>query len=360
VGSLRRINDVDLDRRRKTRFSLGEDKVADEEEHIHAAMEVQLRVNFLDCRDGWVEESLDRCVGEQGVLDEIEKYRTRCFEVATQYLAIFNPSSSNQSPIMPWDRSPTPLTTYLLRRIQYFTDTFLPSRTSSLTSAATLRDVLDASVFFATSLGSRGSIGANFSPLLVPIFEDALIRIVTTPWNSGLTVLETSLFNSRMVFSAEGLLTLLPPEGNRLSGEDVDSHSLRPPREMLAYPPLARMTNAILTGVNELRRCALPGTFHVLQRELEVAISKTENLLKDHLRAVLRPGLRGDAKAIREAAAALEGAFDSTFREFWRMVLDVAMGLEVKMNDSIVSNIEEDKNNKVTVDQVANETVEAE
>eukprot|EP00587_Corethron_hystrix_P008550 CAMPEP_0113319364 /NCGR_PEP_ID=MMETSP0010_2-20120614/13583_1 /TAXON_ID=216773 ORGANISM="Corethron hystrix, Strain 308" /NCGR_SAMPLE_ID=MMETSP0010_2 /ASSEMBLY_ACC=CAM_ASM_000155 /LENGTH=309 /DNA_ID=CAMNT_0000176893 /DNA_START=140 /DNA_END=1069 /DNA_ORIENTATION=- /assembly_acc=CAM_ASM_000155 len=249
---------------------------------------------------------------------------------------------------MPWDKQPTPLTAYLLRRIQYFTNSFLPSRTSSLTNAATLRDVLDASIFFATSLGSRGSIGADFSPLLVPIFEDALVRIVTAPWIAGVAGLESTLQNARSS-TTKGLVVPLPPDSSRESSEgtaDADG-SVRPPREMLAYPPLARVTNAILTGLNELRRCALPGTFCSLRSELKSTVTQTETVLKDHLRAVLRPGLRGDVKSMREIATELEEKFKQLFVPFWMEAVDLAMGLEKEKEDIVFEESDQD-NGEVT------------
>ena len=70
-------------------------------EGVHAAIETRLQVDFLEARNVWLEEGVTTIGPAEAaavaisssdnkqILDGIERYRTRCFEIITQFLAIF-------------------------------------------------------------------------------------------------------------------------------------------------------------------------------------------------------------------------------------------------------------------------------
>jgi len=280
VTALRRLNGVELERRNN--------KSGDHDlEGVHAAMEMRLQVDFLEARDAWLEGGIAKigsaqaaaAASEKGgassktsaqaeqILDGIERYRTRCFEIVTQFLAIFRgsfaPSSSSSSNNQ--DHSFSLLSMWTARRVQ----TFLTSLNSNLIShvhdTATLRDALDASSFFASSMGR---VGADFQSLLAPIFEPLLTKIIVGYWSDGLNGMIETLKACRdagiagPLFGTETSSSKDSTDG--INVDDVDVQSSRtphPPRSLLALPPLARFLNAYLTGLNELRRCLLPGAF---------------------------------------------------------------------------------------------------
>ena len=72
--------------------------------------------------------------------------------------------------------------------------------------------------------------------------------------------------------------------------EMQSSRTPAPPRKLLALPPLARFLNAYLGGLNELRRCLLPGAFPAIRSAQGKLIADAKMALQANERAVLTPG----------------------------------------------------------------------
>ena len=343
VTALRRLNGVELERRNNKN---GEHDL----EGVHAAMEMRLQVDFLEARDAWLEGGITKIGSAQAaaasgkggassqtsaqaeqILDGIERYRTRCFEIVTQFLAIFRgsfaqstSSSSNQ------DHSFSLLSMWTARRVQ----TFLTSLNSNLIShvhdTATLRDALDASAFFASSMGR---VGADFQSLLAPIFEPLLTKMIVGYWTDGLNGMIETLKACRDAGIAGPLFgtetSSRHDDSDGIDVGDIDVQSSRtphPPRSLLALPPLARFLNAYLNGLNELRRCLLPGAFHSIRLAHNKLIADAKMALQANERAALTPGLRGEATKLREAAAKMKAEFDKCVEPYMKISLEVAVG----------------------------------
>ena len=363
VTALRRLNGVELERRNN---KSGEHDL----EGVHAAMEMRLQVDFLEARDAWLEGGIAKIGSAQAaaaaasdkggassrtsaqaeqILDGIERYRTRCFEIVTQFLAIFrgsfapSTSSSNNQ-----DHSFSLLSMWTARRVQ----TFLTSLNSNLIShvhdTATLRDALDASSFFASSMGR---VGADFQSLLAPIFEPLLTKMIVGYWSDGLNGMSETLKACRDAGIAGPLFgTETSSSKDRSDGinvDDVDVQSLRtphPPRSLLALPPLARFLNAYLTGLNELRRCLLPGAFPSIRLAHNKLIADAKMALQANERAALTPGLRGEATKLREAAAKMKAEFDKCVEPYMKNALEVALGsFDYAMAEADKARIEAEK-----------------
>lgn len=217
VTALRRLNGVELERQsRVNSVSHGVGGVVvvgggpDDLEKLHETMEWKLQVSFLEARDVWLEADASmsnnaaafmysnkgkggalKSVTEK-ILDGIDLYRTRYFEIASQYLAIFRSSPSySTKTVESSNRAYMLLSMWTTRRI----DTFLHEHLSKkclpqISDTATLRDALESATFFATSMGR---LGADFSPMLQSIFQRRLVAIVTSHWVDGLQVLENTL-----------------------------------------------------------------------------------------------------------------------------------------------------------------------
>ncbi|KAL7501308.1 hypothetical protein ACHAWT_011113 [Skeletonema menzelii] len=363
VTALRRLNGVELERRNN---KSGEHDL----EGVHAAMEMRLQVDFLEARDAWLEGGIAKIGSAQAaaaaasdkggassrtsaqaeqILDGIERYRTRCFEIVTQFLAIFrgsfapSTSSSNNQ-----DHSFSLLSMWTARRVQ----TFLTSLNSNLIShvhdTATLRDALDASSFFASSMGR---VGADFQSLLAPIFEPLLTKMIVGYWSDGLNGMGETLKACRDAGIAGPLFgTETSSSKDRSDGinvDDVDVQSSRtphPPRSLLALPPLARFLNAYLTGLNELRRCLLPGAFPSIRLAHNKLIADAKMALQANERAALTPGLRGEATKLREAAAKMKAEFDKCVEPYMKNTLEVALGsFDYAMAEADKARIEAEK-----------------
>lgn len=261
------------------------------------------------------------------LLDSIERYRTRCFEIATQFLAIFRTNTTINTSTK-YNNSLSLLSLWTTRRIQLFL-TSLSKQLVQVENSAALRDALDATVFFATSMGR---IGADFSSLLPPILEPQLVRIVTQHWRTGTDTLSKTLRVCRDAGVAGPLFH--DDEDNDHYDDDNNNNNSNttstpsPPRSLLALPPLARLLNAILTGLNELRRCLLPDTLPTLRQALAETLREAQSLLETNDKLVNVPGLKGEATKLRDVAKDLRARFESVLEPYCRTSLEVAFGAQ--------------------------------
>ena len=341
VTAVRRLHQIELEERGNNVQNL---------ERAHTAMEYQLQIDFLEARDVWVDNrrsgsSLDNNFEmsssgrprlhhphnpqDEPVLDAIERYRTRMFEVATQFNAIFR---AEQHPKQTQQSAATTklLSLWMARRVQLFhklLQTQLLSDVQQADATSGVRDCLEAAVFFATSLGR---LGGDFTPQLAELLESLVLQTVTQYWKDGVAQLQETLTVCRDAGVAGPLTAEQDDEDQDHDDDDDEASSLEepqaPPKKLLALPPLARFVNAVLTGLNELRRCLLPGLFPALRRALEAQLQAAQQLLRTNERAVMVPGLRGEAGALRDAAVALQTAWTELVEPYLRGSLEAAVG----------------------------------
>ena len=347
VTALCRLNSIDLERLQSR------DRVITE--RVFAAMELTLQVDFLEARDVWLEQppafnaSAISYSGETAVkhsaseqlLDTIERHRTRMFEIATQFNAIFrskqtshgSTSSSNPN-IHDGKLSLSLLCMWTTRRVNLFLKT-LATQLVLMEDSASLRDALDACVFFT---GSMGRLGADFTALLPPMFEDKLMMIVMKNWKNGTNQLAETLQICREagvaspLVSSTAMATSSDAAADAEGAEDRNSSSgvmMPPPRQLMAFPPLGRLVNACLTGLNELRRCLLPGIFPRLREALEKEfLLETKSILHAHERAVMTPGLKGDAAKLRSVAKEMKNITKTIIFPYVRGAVELSLGNE--------------------------------
>jgi hypothetical protein len=244
-------------------------------------------------------------------------YMNSVFEVATQYNAIFRAQTQSSSDSVPL------LSMWMARRVRSFMD-LLRIELSRMEDSASLRDALEASVFFANSMGR---LGADFTARLPEVFEPKMLSLVDSIWTQGFEQLRETLRICRDAGVASPLVS------QSLDAMEADpaldfapGGPLVPPRALLAFPPLARLVNAILTGLNELRRCLLPGIFSQLRSTLESLLAEIKRELMDNERAVLKPGFRGEAAQLRETAAKFKSIYSQTIDPYLRGSLEAALG----------------------------------
>jgi len=334
VTSLRRLNGVELER-----TGTSNKASAEELESVHAAMELRLQVDFFEARDTWLDSipsskiSDVKIIGQSELLlESIERYRTRCFEIATQFLAIFRSTTFTSSSAHDADLSL--LSLWTTRRIQIFL-TSLSKQVSKIDDCASLRDSIDATLFFATSMGR---IGADFHSLLPPIFEPQLVSIVISYWESGVEGLEKTLKVCREAGVASPLFAIMnqgnsdtQKEEEAVKNVDNKSSTPSPPRQLLTLPPLARFLNAYITGLNELRRCLLPGAFPALRQCFQDIMEDVRILLETNDKLVHTPGLKGEAPKLREVAKNMRKEYYACLEPYCRSSLDIAFGCFVEM-----------------------------
>ena len=192
------------------------------------------------------------------------------------------------------------LSMWISRRVNSFL-ALLSVRLTKIEDSAMIRDALEASVFFASSMGR---LGADFTARLPALFEPKMVSLVVSHWNEG----SQQLVETLRVCAEAGVASPLTSHVPETQSHPPPASLAEPqpaPRQLLATPPLARFVNSVLSGLNELRRCLLPGIFSALRSSLDEILSESLNVLKANERTVLAPGLRGDAKGLRECADVL-------------------------------------------------------
>jgi len=216
--------------------------------------------------------------------------------------------------------------------------------------SASLRDALEACVFFATSMGR---LGGDFTSMLSELFEPKMASLVVTHWKEGVSTLQETL----KVCRDAGVAAPLTSSTATSSGAAASPE--QPPRQLLTIPPLARLVNSYLTGLNELRRCLLPGIFGVLRMKLNRSLSTVKALLETNQRAVNTPGLRGEATQLREVATSMLVMFDKVIEPYVRGALEVALGDYAAAKEYLKKEIEEVKEEAVEEEEADEEETEA-
>eukprot|EP00752_Nemacystus_decipiens_P004544 g4148.t1 len=282
----------------------------------------------------------------QVLMDLIESSRSQWFEVATQFRAIFlsvdasvggpggsaaaartSPLSSPRGPqgamVAGSGRdSGDVLSLWLLRRVSAFVEQ-LKSLLPLVEDGGLLRSLLEECMFFGASMGR---LGTDFRGLLVPVFEERVTGAASGQWATASADFVVTLRDIAAIEAAggNGASLLHVPEKTSAAVEASSSSSslgLRsdsaveaekaaalallgdggglppPPRSLMAFPPVARLLNVVLTSFNQLREC-LP--------------SSVEDRLADTLVACFTDAFRGlaDLKktTLRTNAAAAAAA----------------------------------------------------
>ena len=238
------------------------------------------------------------------------------FEVATQYNAIFR--AQTNAP----EGSTSLLSMWCSRRVHSFLG-MVASQLQRMEDSAALRDALEASVFFSTSMGR---LGADFTAQLPALFEPKMLALVEVAWKDGPQHLEETLKVCRDAGVAAPLVSLNVPPDAAAPAPAAEGQPMAPPRSLMALPPLARVVNAVLTGLNDLRRCLLPGIFTRLRSSLEEIIAEVRSILSANEKAANAPTLRGEKKELREAAAKMRITFEEIVEPYLRGSLEMALG----------------------------------
>lgn len=246
------------------------------------------------------------------------------FEIATQFNAIFRAQSATRSGGNGTETSVSLLSMWTTRRVLSFLKIVATQLATSIDDSASLRDALDACVFLSSSMGR---LGADFTSQLPPLFEQKMLSLVLNQWTDGTTQFAETLKICRDAGVATPLVSSAVVSDND-SSLDSSSSSTAPPRQLMTLPPLGRLVNAFLLGLNELRRCLLPGIFATLRASLEEALRELKNILHAHERAVMTPGLRGDAVQLREIAKEMKGMTKNIVFPYLRGTLELSLGNE--------------------------------
>lgn len=215
------------------------------------------------------------------LLDLIEKNRTLWFEIGTQFRALFCSDDGTGN-----DTSELVLSTWLVNRIESFIS-LLHAHISTVNDGSALRDVLEAAMFFGASLGR---LGADFRPLLVPIFEQSLFTFVVSRWENAEAELAAALGLKKSLGSVLPLYAPAsrraddPPRVGSTAPQDPNEPP-EPPHSTLAFPVLAHILNVHLDTLNDLRQCAPLSLRDRLEARLKSTLVNMAKLFARHTEA---------------------------------------------------------------------------
>lgn len=165
-----------------------------------------------------------------------------------------------------------------------------------------------------------GRLGCDFTSMVLEIFEPKLVSLVVSQWKEGVSSLEETL----KVCRDSGVAS--PLTSSSIVSKTSSASLEQPPRQLMSNPPLARLTNAYLSGLNELRRCLLPSIFVTLRIELKRSLKTAKTALETNQRAVNAPGLRGEATKLREVAENMIITFENVIEPYLNGAFEVALG----------------------------------
>uniref|UniRef100_A0A7S3A3W6 Conserved oligomeric Golgi complex subunit 8 n=1 Tax=Rhodosorus marinus TaxID=101924 RepID=A0A7S3A3W6_9RHOD len=232
--------------------------------------EADIRRVFLQYRGKWMRSALQSTAAPsaQGLLERIsDDTRSMIFEIATQYRAVFLDEHDSQH-----DTGLSILHDWIVQGVENYVST-VETALKDIKDGAGLATVLQQSMYCGQSLGR---VGADFRPLLAPLFENAVERIYASS-------LEVALHRFRAMTSDynwpnKGNSTQVKETRRRVEA-NVDQHS--PPVEILEHSPLAVFTNGLLAAHNELRFCCPLSLERRLSKILENTLLGCVQVMRD-------------------------------------------------------------------------------
>lgn len=332
ISILRKLDSLFVDRRLAVeRFSSPEYSSMDDEEkdesrrNLLQFFETRLQMSFLEARSFWLKRSLERVAQGQspfgdlvdsiggGALDQLdsagdkvagssgnadskipkenlvgsygrciemlELCRTAWFAVVTQFVALFQDSSSIGLESAP---SKMLLGAWLTEQIhQLLCD--LKSLLPNILEGTSLRTVLEQTLLFAQRMGD---VGCDFSGLVLPLFEEVIVDRVELELKLSVSHFKSMIATERFtvevedafrdhiipLFSTDHLETAEQEAANPTgtgSGNITTDDELKYIAELMMYTPVAYLCNDALETINFLRECPLHSTRQKLLHKLE-------------------------------------------------------------------------------------------
>jgi len=195
----------------------------------------------------------------------------------TQYRALF----SDDDPLIYHHPGGTPQASHRLMFSAWLNsklNQFLTVLKQDLESGAqkqSLDSILSQAMYFGQSFGR---VGADFRLSLVPILSKAVLDV-------ALDHLEGSEQRFKQGIDQLALKAMPSSSNISTSSSELDSknpdQNLQPPLELLDFPPLAEVCNAILSSLNEIRLCSIMSLAPKLIQRIETILISCGQTLKD-------------------------------------------------------------------------------
>jgi len=233
--------------------------------------EAELRMKFLQSREAWLSSVL-ACVPKDDAYTHftrtMELLRVNLFDIVTQYRSIFSDDTDHvvngETSEHQFD-SRLLFTSWLSRKVHHFLKVVMTDLSSGINS---FESVMGQAMYFGLSFGR---VGFDFRAQLAPLFSAAIEKqfmIKLSPEAALKTASDTLSMMS---------LSSIPPSPK------LSAMTISPPLSLLDYPPLAHVTNNILTALNEIRLvCPVSSVGKLTSSVQELLVKLTERLLDYH------------------------------------------------------------------------------
>jgi len=218
--------------------------------------DLELRQQFLQCRDSWLQASIDDSRGaaasSSGSYAHLCKFtdliRMHMFEIVTQYRAIFLDFNSLQEDKASEDGGL--LYAWAHARLSHYLSV-LCKGLPNLKEGNQIASVLDKAMYCGAYLGREG---LDFRGSLSPPFEARVLALLQAGLSSAQASFESALQSHMM--------TPMPPalKSRYEESSGASAPGLHPPSSLLDHPPLAVLCNKVSEVLNELRECAIAST----------------------------------------------------------------------------------------------------
>jgi len=233
--------------------------------------EAELRMKFLQSREAWLSSVLASVPKDDAYTHftrTMELLRVNLFDIVTQYRSIFSDDTdhdaSNVSASEPQFDSRLLFTSWLSRKVYQFLKVVMADLSSGINS---FESVMGQAMYFGLSFGR---VGFDFRAQLAPLFSAAIEKQFMFKLSP-----ETALKTASDTLSLMSLSSI--PASTKLS-----AISLSPPLSLLDYPPLAHITNNILTALNEIRLVCPVSSVGKLTASVQNLLAKMTERLFDY------------------------------------------------------------------------------
>ncbi|GAB6027418.1 conserved oligomeric Golgi complex component [Chamberlinius hualienensis] len=240
--------------------------------------EEELRIKFLHARDSWYQNIINVIPytdAYQHITKVIEASRVHLFDIITQYKAIF--ADDEPFTIVSKDTQysyAAILHGWVAIKISQFLSVLETDLQKDIGSR--IDSVLGQCMYFGLSF-SR--VGADFRGLLVPLFEDNVIKTFKAK------MVDTS---NRFHITMQSYVLISPPTmlvSSVLASTAAAQDKLHPPLSILEFQPLVELCNNVLTAFNDLRILAPVSIAGDIANILQQCLMSTINVLVDYHKA---------------------------------------------------------------------------
>jgi len=241
--------------------------------------ETELRLKFLQARESWLNSVVAGVSKDDPYLHltrTMEVLRVHLFDIVTQYRSIFSDDVDHLIGVGAEKSFDNRLlfTSWLSKKVQEFLKIIATDLDSGINS---FESIMGQAMYFGLSF-SR--VGFDFRSLLAPIFLKAIEKQFISKLDTQSAIKSVSESLSTLNFAR------IPNSPTPLS---LSQESAIPPLSLLDYPPLAYITNAILTSLNEIRLVCPLSLAPLVTTTIQTLLTSMTTTLLDY-QSTLRTG----------------------------------------------------------------------